>query len=167
MALLPIFASDILKVGPQGLGMLRAAPAVGSVLMGLALAHRKPLQRAGPALLGCVALFGLSMIAFGLSRSFFLSLFLLAFSGMVDNVSIVVRSTLLQTMTPADMFGRVSAVNQIFVGSSNEIGAFESGLAAQLIGTVPSVIFGGVMTLLVVSAVAWRFPQLRRLASLA
>ncbi|MEO8218807.1 MAG: MFS transporter, partial [Acidobacteriota bacterium] len=107
VALLPVFASDILHVGPQGLGMLRAAPAIGSVLMGLILAHRRPLEQAGTALFGCVALFGLSMIAFGLSRSFVLSVVLLAFSGMVDNVSIVVRSTLLQTMTPADMFGRV------------------------------------------------------------
>jgi hypothetical protein len=98
-----------------------------------------------------------------LSRSFLLSIALLAFSGMVDNVSIVVRSTLLQTLTPEDMLGRVSAVNQIFIGSSNEIGAFESGVAAKLLGTVPSVVFGGVMTLLVVAVTAWRIPQLLRL----
>jgi MFS family permease len=163
VALLPIFASDILKVGPQGLGILRAAPAMGSALMGVWLAHRPPFKRAGAALFLCVALFGTSMIGFALSRSFLLSIALLAFSGMVDNVSIVVRSTLLQTLTPEDMLGRVSAVNQIFIGSSNEIGAFESGVAAKLLGTVPSVVFGGVMTLLVVAVTAWRIPQLLRL----
>jgi MFS family permease len=163
VALLPIFASDILKVGPQGLGILRAAPAMGSALMGLWLAHRAPFKRAGAALFVCVALFGMSMIGFALSRSFLLSIVLLAFSGMVDNVSIVVRSTLLQVLTPEDMLGRVAAVNQIFIGSSNEIGAFESGVAAKFLGTVPSVVFGGVMTLMVVAVTAWRIPELLRL----
>lgn len=163
VALLPIFASDILEVGPQGLGMLRAAPAMGSALMGVYLAHRPPFRRAGFALFLCVALFGVSMIGFALSRNFLLSIAFLAFSGMVDNVSIVVRSTLLQTLTPEEMLGRVSAVNQIFIGSSNEIGAFESGVAAAILGTVPSVVFGGVMTLLVVAITAWRIPQLLRL----
>jgi MFS family permease len=163
IALLPIFASDILMVGPQGLGILRAAPAMGSALMGIVLAHRPPLKHAGAALFACVALFGASMIGFALSESFALSVSLLAFSGMVDNVSIVVRSTLLQTFTPDGMLGRVSAVNQIFIGSSNEIGAFESGLAASLLGTVPSVVFGGVMTLLVVAVTAWRIPELLRM----
>jgi hypothetical protein len=163
VALLPIFASDILNVGPQGLGIMRAAPALGSALMGIVLAHRPPLKRAGAALFLCVALFGVSMIGFALSRDFLLSIFFLAFSGMVDNVSIVVRSTLLQTFTPEEMLGRVSAVNQIFIGSSNEIGAFESGVAARLLGTVPSVVFGGVMTLLVVAVTAWRIPELLRM----
>ncbi|MCM2313961.1 MAG: MFS transporter [Thermoanaerobaculia bacterium] len=163
VALLPIFASDILQVGPQGLGILRAAPAMGSALMGVYLAHRPPFKRAGAALFLCVALFGVSMIGFALSRNFLLSIFFLAFSGMVDNVSIVVRSTLLQTLTPEEMLGRVSAVNQIFIGSSNEIGAFESGVAASLLGTVPSVVFGGAMTLLIVAITAWRIPELLRL----
>jgi MFS family permease len=163
VALLPIFASDILHVGPQGLGLLRAAPAVGSVLTGIVLAHRPPLRRAGLTLLISVAVFGLTMILFALSRSFLLSLSLLALSGMADSVSVVVRSTLLQIRTPGNMLGRVSAVNQIFIGSSNEIGAFESGVAARVLGTVPSVVFGGVMTLLVVAATAAALPQLRKL----
>ena len=147
VAVLPVFAKEILKTGPQGLGALRAAPAIGSVLMGLTMAHLPPLRRAGRTLLFCVASFGVAMIAFALSRSFLLSLLLLAVSGAVDNVSVVLRSTLLQMVTPAHMLGRVSSVNQVFVGSSNEIGAFESGVAARLMGLVPSVVFGGCMTL--------------------
>jgi MFS family permease len=163
VAVLPIFAREILKTGPQGLGALRAAPAVGSVLMGLTLAHLPPLRRAGRTLLVCVATFGVAMIAFALSRSFLLSLLLLAASGAVDNVSVVLRATLLQTLTPEHMLGRVSSVNQVFIGSSNEIGAFESGLAARLMGLVPSVVFGGCMTLLVVAFTAWKVPELRRM----
>jgi MFS family permease len=162
-ALLPIFAADILHVGPKGLGILRAAPAVGAVLMSVTLAHRPPLRHAGRALLVAVALFGLSMIGFGLSRSFLLSLALLAISGMVDNVSVVVRSTLLQVMTPDHLLGRVSALNGIFIGSSNEIGEFESGVAARLLGVVPAVVLGGVATLAVVAITAWRIPSLRKL----
>jgi MFS family permease len=165
-ALLPIFAADILHVGPEGLGVLRAAPSVGAVVMSLALAHRPPLRRSGAALLSNVALFGLAMIGFGLSRNFVLSTALLVISGAVDMVSVVIRSTLLQVSTPPELFGRVSSVNQIFIGSSNEIGAFESGVAARLLGTVPSVVFGGLMTLLVVAATAWRVPELRRLGRL-
>lgn len=163
VALLPVFASEVLHVGPRGLGLLRAAPAVGAVAMSVFLAHRPPLQRAGRTLLACVAVFGLCMIGFGLSRSFALSLGLLALSGMVDNVSVVIRSTLLTVLTPEHLLGRVSSVNSIFIGSSNEIGQFESGVAARLMGTVPSVVFGGAMTLLVVAVMAWRVPQLRRL----
>jgi MFS family permease len=163
VALLPVFAAEILHVGPEGLGILRAAPAVGAVLMSLVLAHRPPLQRAGRTLLVNVALFGLSMIGFGLSRNFFLSTALLALSGMVDTVSVVIRSTLLQVMTPDHLLGRVASVNAIFIGSSNELGAFESGTAARLIGTVPSVVFGGLATLLVVAATALKVPRLRRL----
>jgi hypothetical protein len=163
VALLPVFAAEILRVGPQGLGILRASPAVGAVVMSLVLAHRPPLRRAGRTLLASVAFFGLAMIGFGLSRNFFLSTVFLALSGMVDTISVVVRSTLLQVMTPDHLLGRVASVNAIFIGSSNELGAFESGTAARLIGTVPSVVLGGLATLLVVATTAWKVPQLRRL----
>jgi MFS family permease len=162
VALLPAFAT-LLDAGPEGLGVLRAAPAAGSILMGLWLAHTAPLERNGPALFACVAAFGVCMIGFALSRSFWLSFALLFASGVFDNVSVVIRSTLLQTRTPPHLLGRVSAVNQIFIGSSNEIGAFESGVAARLLGVVPSVVFGGCMTLLVVAITAWRAPMLRKL----
>jgi len=165
VALLPIFASEILHVGPEGLGVLRAAPAAGAVLMSVFLAHRK-LRRAGRTLLLCVAGFGLCWIFFAVSRWFWLSLILLAVSGMLDSVSVVIRSTLLAIRTPQHLLGRVSAVNQIFIGSSNEIGSFESGVAAKLLGTVNSVIFGGLMTLGVVGVVAWKIPALRRLDEL-
>ena len=163
VAVLPVFAKDVLRTGPQGLGALRAAPAVGSVLMGVALAHLGPMRRAGRTLLLCVAGFGVAMIAFALSRSLVLSLLILAAAGAVDSVSVVLRATLLQTLTPDAMLGRVSSVNQIFIGSSNELGAFESGVAARLLGLVPSVVFGGCMTLLVVGLTAWRVPALRRM----
>jgi MFS family permease len=165
VALLPIFASEILHVGPEGLGVLRAAPAAGAVLMSVFLAHRK-LRRAGRTLLLCVAGFGLCWIFFALSPWFWLSLILLAVSGMLDSVSVVIRSTLLAIRTPQHLLGRVSAVNQIFIGSSNEIGSFESGVAAKLLGAVNSVIFGGLMTLGVVGIVAWKIPALRDLDEL-
>ncbi len=165
-ALLPIFASEILHVGPQGLGILRAAPAAGAVLISLLLVHRR-LKNAGPTLFVCVAAFGLCWILFAVSRWFWLSLALLMISGMVDNVSVVIRSTLLTLRTPPRLLGRVSAANQIFIGSSNEIGSFESGVAAKLLGTVPSVLFGGVVTLGVVGVTAWRVPRLRQLDELA
>jgi MFS family permease len=165
LALLPIFASEYLHVGPQGLGVLRAAPAAGAVLISVVLAHRR-LRRAGRTLFWCVAGFGLCWICFALSRSFWLSLALLAVSGMLDNVSVVIRSTLLTVRTPQDMLGRVSAVNQIFIGSSNEIGSFESGVAARLLGTINSVLFGGLATLGVVGVTAWKTPALRRLDEL-
>ena len=164
-ALLPIFASDILHVGPQGLGILRAAPAAGAVLISLLLVHRR-LRNVGRTLFVCVAVFGLCWILFALSSWFWLSLTLLFISGMVDNVSVVIRSTLLNLRTPPNLLGRVSAVNQIFIGSSNEIGSFESGVAAKLLGTVRSVIFGGVVTLGVVGVTAWRIPALRELDEL-
>jgi MFS family permease len=164
-ALLPIFTSEILHVGPEGLGVLRAAPAAGAVVMSVVLAHRH-LRRAGQSLFLCVAAFGLCWVFFALSRSFWLSLALLTVSGMVDNVSVVIRSTLLTLRTPEHLLGRVSAVNQIFIGSSNEIGSFESGVAAKLLGTVPSVIFGGLMTLGVVGVTAWKIPALRALDEL-
>ncbi|MFL5593627.1 MAG: MFS transporter [Gemmatimonadaceae bacterium] len=162
LALLPIFSSEILHVGPEGLGVLRAAPAAGAVLISLVLVHRR-LRNAGRTLFVCVAIFGLSWIFFALSRWFWLSLMLLVIGGMVDNVSVVIRSTLLTLRTPPHLLGRVSAVNQIFIGSSNEIGSFESGVAAKLLGAVPSVIFGGLVTLGVVGATAWTIPALRKL----
>jgi hypothetical protein len=165
-ALLPVFAADILKVGPQGLGLLRAAPAVGSILVALILAHRPPLSRAGRTLLASEALFGLCWIVFAFSTSFWLSIFLLAASGAVDNVSVVVRQTLLQLRTPPALMGRVSGVSSFFITSSNEIGAFESGVAARFMGLVPSVVFGGLMTLGVVFVTAWKAPQLRKLSKL-
>ncbi|HTO72555.1 MAG TPA: MFS transporter [Gemmatimonadales bacterium] len=165
-ALLPIFAADILNVGPEGLGILRAAHSAGAVAMSLYLSHRAPLQRPGRALLYAVGGFGLCMIGFGVSKVFLLSFGLLFCAGMLDNVSVLIRSSLLQTLTPAHLLGRVSAVNSIFIGSSNEIGAFESGVAASLMGTVPSVVFGGTMTLIVVLLTAWRVPELRRLGQI-
>jgi MFS family permease len=163
VALLPVFAAEILRVGPQGLGILRAAPSAGAVVMSLTLAHRPPLRHVGRTLLISVALFGLCMIGFGLSRNFLLSAALLGLSGMVDTVSVVVRSTMLQVMTPDHLLGRVASVNAIFIGASNELGAFESGTAARLIGTVPSVVLGGLVTLLVVAVTAIKVPQLRQL----
>jgi MFS family permease len=163
VALLPVFADEILHAGPEGLGLLRAAPAIGAVITSLALAYLPPMQRAGRNLLTAVALFGVCMIAFGLSRSFALSVAVLAVSGAADMVSVFIRSTLLQTITPVHMMGRVSAVNSIFIGSSNEIGMFESGVTAQAFGTVPSVVLGGMATLAVVAITGWRLPSLRRL----
>ena len=148
------------------MGVLRAAPAAGATLMSLYLAHRRPFRRAGTALLNAVAVFAICIIGFGLSKSFSLSLALLAISGMADNVSVVVRSTLLQVLTPEYLLGRVSSVNAIFIGSSNELGAFESGVAARLLGTVTSVVLGGVASLSVVGIVAVRIPSLRRLGAI-
>jgi predicted MFS family arabinose efflux permease len=162
VALLPAF-SQLLGAGPEGLGMLRAAPAAGSILTGIWLAHRPPLKNAGPVMIGCVGAFGVCMLVFAASRSFWLSFAVLFASGMFDNVSVVIRSTLLQTRTPEQLLGRISSVNQMFIGASNEIGAFESGVAARLMGIVPSVVFGGTMTLIVVAVTAWKAPQLRRL----
>jgi MFS family permease len=163
VALLPIFADTVLHTGPQGLGILRAAPSLGAVLMALFLAHRPPMEQAGTKLLFYVAGFGACMIAFALSSNFYLSLVVLAASGALDAVSVVIRSTILQLMTPDEMRGRVSAVNSIFIGSSNEIGSFESGAAARLMGLIPSVVFGGCMTLLVVGVTAKVAPKLREL----
>jgi MFS family permease len=166
-ALLPVFASEILKVGPQGLGILRAAPAAGAVLMGVYLAHRGPIERAGRAMLLAVATFAVAIVGFGLSRSFLLSAALLTVSGMADNISVVIRSTLLQLLTPPEMLGRVSAVNSVFIGSSNELGAFESGVMAKLIGPVPAVVLGGAASLLVVGITARVVPRLRRLGRIS
>jgi MFS family permease len=165
-ALLPVFADQILHVGPQGLGMLRAAPAVGAVIMALALAHRPQFQRAGPTLLFAVAGFAMCIVGFGLSRSFALSAALLLVSGMCDNISVLIRSTLVQTLTPTELLGRVSAVNSIFIGSSNELGAFESGVAARVLGTIPAVVLGGLASLSVVGLVALTIPRLRAMKAI-
>ena len=166
VALLPIFAKDILQVGPSGLGWLRAAPSIGAAIMALTLTHRPPLRRAGPALLGAVAGFGAATIGFGLSTSPALSFVLLMATGALDNISVVVRSTLVQTLTPEAMRGRVAAVNAIFIGSSNELGGFESGITAHYFGPVASVVGGGIGTILVVGLVRLAWPEVARLGSL-
>ena len=162
-ALLPIFSAEILFVGPEGLGMLRAAPSVGALFMAVFLTRHPPTKHAGKVLLMCVFGFGVSMLVFAVSKSFSLSLIALAIGGAFDAVSVIIRSTIIQLMTPDNMKGRVSAVNSIFVGSSNEIGAFESGVTAKFMGTVASVIFGGAMTLVVVIIVWYFSPKLRKL----
>ncbi|MBI3408157.1 MAG: MFS transporter [Planctomycetes bacterium] len=165
-ALLPIFAKDILEVGPKGLGWLRAAPASGAFLMALLMAHRPPMQRAGLTLLGAVAGFGVATIGFGLSTTFWLSFAMLALTGAFDNISVVVRGTLMQTLTPDSMRGRVAAVTSIFISSSNELGGFESGMTAQWFGPIASVVGGGIGTLIVVAAIVVLSPGLVRLGSI-
>jgi MFS family permease len=165
-ALLPIFARDILQVGPTGLGWLRAAPSIGAVLMAIALVYLPPFRRAGATLLLAVAGFGAATIVFGLSRSFVLSLAMLGLLGALDNISVVIRSTLLLTQTPDSMRGRVSAVNSVFIGASNQLGGFESGLAAALFGPIIAVVGGGIGTILVVAAVGLIWPEMRRLGRL-
>ena len=163
VALLPIFAQDILKVGPQGFGILRAAPAVGAFLTMFITAYVPVNKNAGMKLLTAIFLFGVCIIVFGLSTIFWLSVFALFMSGVVDGISVVIRQTILQLKTPDSMRGRVSAVNSIFVGSSNELGAFESGLTAKLMGTVTAVVFGGSMTLLIVLGTGFFSPSFRKL----
>jgi len=163
VAMLPVFAAEVLMVGPQGLGFLRAAPMAGAVIMGAILAYKPPMVKAGRYLFIGVAGFGLSILLFALSKNYYLSFFLLMMSGMFDNISVVIRATAMQLLTPDSMRGRVAAVNAIFIGSSNEIGSFESGLAARLMGLIPSVIFGGGMTLLVVLITSKLSPKLRAL----
>lgn len=163
VAMLPAFLHEILHHGPEGLGILRAAPALGSVCVGLWLA-RRPLQRhAGRVLLFAVAGFGLCVIGFGLSSSFWLSAVILLFYGAFDGVSVVVRSTILQLATPEEMRGRVSSINGIFISSSNELGAFYAGTMARLLGLVPAVVLGGFAVLSVAGITAWKNPTLRRL----
>jgi MFS family permease len=161
-ALLPVYAKDILAVGPIGLGFLQAALPMGSLVCALVLAHRPPLQKAGRAMLLAVAGFGLATIAFGCSHWFWFSLLTLFVCGAMDNVSVVVRHTLVQLLTPDAKRGRVSAVNSLFIGTSNELGGFESGLVAYLLGPVVSVVSGGVGTILVVLAVALIWPGIRK-----
>ncbi len=166
VALLPIYARDILQVGPVGLGWLRAAPALGALIMAGWLAQRPPFRYAGQALLWSVAGFGVATIVFGFSRNFALSLTMLLLAGMLDSVSVVVRHTLVQILTPDQLRGRVSAINSLFIGASNELGGFESGLVAAWFGPVVSVVSGGIGTLLVVLLTAYLNPPLRKYGSL-
>ncbi len=166
VALLPIFAKDILQVGHAGLGWLRAAPSIGAVLMALSLAHLPPLKQAGKTLLWAVVGFGVVTIIFGLSRSYWLSLLILGLSGAFDNISVVIRRTLVQVWTPDALRGRVSTVSSLFISSSNELGDFESGFIAALFGPVFTVVSGGIGTIVVVLVIALISPQLRRLGSL-
>jgi MFS family permease len=160
VALLPVFANEILHVGPQGLGIMRATSSLGAVLVMLAMARISPMGKPWRNLLIAVTGFGLSIICFALSRNFYLSLLFLFTEGGFDSISVLIRGTIMQILTPDSMRGRVSAVNQMFIGSSNEIGAFESGTAAKLMGTVPSVLFGGSMTLLIVSITYFKTKKL-------
>ncbi len=161
-ALLPIFASEILFVGPKGLGLLRAAPAVGAALMSLYLARTKSM-RTGGWLLSSVLGFGFCILVFGVSRNFYLSLFALAFSGSFDSISMAIRTAAVQLTSPDHMRGKISAVNSIFIGSSNEIGELESGIAAKILGTVPAVYFGGIACLCTVGIISYLSPSLRRM----
>jgi len=165
-ALLPVFADRILHVGPVGFGWLRAAPSLGAIAMALWIAHRPPLARPGRALLWSVAAFGAATIAFGVSTSFWLSLVALMLTGAFDNISVVVRQSLVQLLTPDELRGRVTAVNQIFIGSSNEIGALRAGLSSAALGPVAAVVWGGLGTLAVTALVARAVPALRRLPPL-
>jgi MFS family permease len=162
VALLPVYAREILKTGPRGLGLLRSAPGVGAAAMALLLAHRPVRRRAGVTMLWCVTGFGVFTILFGISHNLWLSLTALVLVGATDMVSVVIRGILVQVATPDEMRGRVNAVDMIFIGASNELGQFESGLTAHWFGTVPAVVLGGVGTLLVIAIWAWRFPELRQ-----
>ncbi|MEJ1930298.1 MFS transporter [Nostoc sp. NIES-2111] len=166
VALLPVFAKDILQVGPVELGYLRAAPSIGAFIMAVTLAYLPPLRKAGPALLWSVVGFGVVTIIFGLSRWFWLSLIMLTLSGALDSISVVIRHTLVQIRTPDNLRGRVAAVNSVFISASNELGGFESGLAAALFGPVLSVVGGGIGTILVVIATATIWPGIAKLGSL-
>ena len=163
VAILPIYAADILKVGPAGLGLLNTAPAVGALLVMTVATKRPPVHNAGRILLLCVAGFGVSILVFAVSTSFVISVIALFVTGVTDGLSVVIRTVILRVMSPEHLRGRIAAVNWIFIGTSNEIGAFESGLAAGLLGTVNSVLMGGTLTILVAILVALRMPELRRL----
>ncbi len=162
VALLPVYARTILHTGPWGLGLLRSAPGVGAALMAIVVAHRPIRRRAGLTMLLCVAAFGVFTIVFGISHSLVLSLIALFLTGAADMVSVIIRATLVQVATPDEMRGRVNAIDFLFIGVSNELGEFESGLTAQWFGTVPAVVLGGVGTLLVIATWAWLFPELRQ-----
>lgn len=166
VALLPIYAKDILHVGPVELGYLQAAPSIGALIMAVSLVYLPPMRKAGPALLWSVVGFGVATIIFGLSRWVWLSILMLALTGALDSISVVIRHTLVQIKTPDHLRGRVSAINSVFISASNELGGFESGLAAALFGPVMSVVGGGVATILVVVAVAAIWPEIRKLGSL-
>jgi MFS family permease len=162
VALLPVYARDILKTGPWGLGLLRSAPAIGATLMGAMVAHWRLRKHVGTVMLWCVAVFGAATIVFGLSRNLLLSLAALLILGAGDMVSVIIRQTLVQIATPDTMRGRVSAVNMLFIGTSNQLGEFESGVTAAWFGIVPAVVLGGVGSIVVVALWAWLFPELRR-----
>ena len=166
VALLPIFADQILHCGPVGLGWLRAAPAIGAFATALLVAYLPPMRQAGKRLLWCVAGFGIATIVFGLSKAFWLSLLMLFIAGAVDSVSVIIRGSIVQLVTPDEMRGRVSSVNNIFIGTSNEFGALESGLTAALFGPVISVVGGGIGTILVVLGAAWKWPEIRKIGAL-
>ena len=166
VALLPVYAREILHTGPWGLGLLRTAPGVGAALMAVLLAHRPLRGRSGPTLLWSVAGFGIFTIIFGISRSLTISLIALLLLGASDMVSVIIRATLTQLATPDEMRGRVTAVDMIFIGTSNEFGQFESGVTAQWFGTVPAVVLGGIGTLVVIAVWAWLFPELRHAGEL-
>jgi MFS family permease len=161
VALLPVYAREILHTGPWGLGLLRSAPGVGAAVTAIVVAHRPIRRRAGMAMLLCVAGFGVFTIAFGISHSLILSLIALFLCGASDMVSVIIRATLIQIATPDEMRGRVNAVDMLFIGVSNELGQFESGFTAQWFGTVPAVVIGGIGTLVVIGIWAWLFPELR------
>ncbi|MEO8417250.1 MAG: MFS transporter [Methylophilaceae bacterium] len=163
VAMLPMFVQEVFHYGPEGLGILRAAPAVGAIVTGVMLARNPVNKHAGRLLLAAVAGFGICIIAFALTTQFWMAALMLMLSGIFDGISVVLRTTIMQLITPDAMRGRVAAINGIFIGSSNELGAFESGLAARLMGLVPSVIFGGMMTLSVVAATVKLAPKLRKL----
>ena len=163
VSILPIFADQILHTGAEGLGLLRAAPAVGALIMSYYQAHNPLFKKAGRNLLICVLGFGVTTILFALSNNIYLVFSLLMLGGMFDNVSVIIRQTIVQLFTPDEMRGRVSSINGIFVGSSNELGSFESGVAAKLLGLIPSIIFGGSMTVATVSVMSYISPKLRRL----
>jgi MFS family permease len=163
LCVLPIFADQVFHTGAKGLGFLRAAPAAGAIIMCFVQAYSPMFKHAGRNLLVGVFIFGMSIILFAFSKNFYLSLFILMIGGMADNISVIIRATIIQLYTPNEMRGRVSSVNSIFIGSSNEMGSFESGVAAKLMGLIPSVIFGGSMTLAVVATVRWLSPKLRSL----
>jgi MFS family permease len=165
-ALLPIYAKDLLRVGPTGLGWLRAAPAAGAACMAVTLSHLPPMRRAGRALLLAVTAFGIATIVFGFSSAFWLSLLALAGCGAADNISVVIRHSLVQLRTPNAMRGRVSAVNAVFISGSNELGEFESGTMARFFGPVASVVSGGIGSILVVALTAWIWPEIRNLGKL-
>lgn len=166
IALLPIFAKDILHVGPVELGYLQAAHSIGALSMGITLVYLPPLRKAGPALLWSVVGFGVVTIIFGLSRSFWLSMFMLILGGALDSISVVIRHTLVQIRTPDHLRGRVAAINSVFISASNELGGFESGLTAALFGPVISVVGGGIGTIVVVIATAMIWPGIRKLGAL-
>src|SRR2546423_1419590 len=166
VALLPIFADQILRCGPVGLGWMRASPAIGAFAMALIVAYLPPMREAGKTLLWCVTGFGIATVVFGLSKALWLSMGMLFVAGSLDSVSVIIRGSIVQLVTPDEMRGRVSAVNNIFIGTSNEFGALESGLTAALFGPLISVVGGGIGTILVVIGAAWKWPEIRKIGAL-